>query len=85
MPALLPTFSSILRPLLQVPVAIVASAPIKKDGSGTRSLRPTQTVAPLARRLQFVPDTTFSKGQEEQAGRADYPAEPFPGPRVLAT
>ncbi|MGX5805810.1 hypothetical protein ACWGS9_32005 [Bradyrhizobium sp. Arg314] len=57
-------------PSLQVPVAIVASAPIKRDGSGLRSLRPTQTVAPLARRLQLDPDTTFSKGQEDLAGPA---------------
>lgn len=62
---------------LQVPVTIVASAPIKKDGSGMRSLRPTQTVAPLARRLQLEPDTTFSKGQEEQAG-PQILQQPFP-------
>ncbi|MFW8643011.1 hypothetical protein ACOJBO_10685 [Rhizobium beringeri] len=65
-------------PPLQVPVAIVASAPIKKDGSGTRSLRPTQTVAPLARRLQFVPDTTFFQGARGTGGTRDYPAEPSP-------
>lgn len=64
-------------PPLRVPVAIVASAPIKKDGSGTRSLRPTETVAPLARRLQLEPDTTFSKGQEDSAGPAIL-QQPFP-------
>ncbi|TIP18463.1 hypothetical protein [Mesorhizobium sp.] len=55
---------------LQVPRVIVASAPIKKDGSGTRSLRPTETIAPLARRLAIDADTRFSKGQEAQAGPA---------------
>lgn len=57
-------------PPLQMPITIVASAPIKKDGSGLRSLRPTQTVAPLARRLQLDPDTTYTKGQEDLAGPA---------------
>jgi hypothetical protein len=69
--ALAHLFSSPQLPL-QVPAAIVASAPVKMDGSGTRSLRPTQTVAPLAGRLQIEPDTAFSKGQEAQAGPAIY-------------
>ncbi|RWM06667.1 MAG: hypothetical protein EOR72_31345 [Mesorhizobium sp.] len=56
-------------PTLQVPQMIVASAPVKKDGSGTRSLRPTQTITPLAQRLQIEPDTRYSKGQEKLAGR----------------
>ncbi|TPN82564.1 hypothetical protein FJ987_16475 [Mesorhizobium sp. CU2] len=41
---------------------------MKKDGSGTRSLRPTQTITPLAERLKIEPETTYSKGQEDAAG-----------------
>lgn len=55
---------------LHVPKSIVASAPVKQDGSGTRSLRPTQTISPLALRLEIEPDTRFSKGQEDLAGPA---------------
>ncbi|AZO32395.1 hypothetical protein [Mesorhizobium sp. M1B.F.Ca.ET.045.04.1.1] len=57
-------------PPLQIPKAIVASAPIKKDGSGSRSLRPTQTITSLAQRLKIEPDTRYSKGQEKVAGPA---------------
>lgn len=58
------------QPPLQVPRCIVASAPIKQDGSGLRSLRPTQTISALAARLQIEPDVRFSKGQEDLAGPA---------------
>ncbi|BCH19669.1 hypothetical protein [Mesorhizobium sp. L-2-11] len=53
---------------LHIPKSIVASAPVKQDGSGTRNLRPTQTISPLALRLQIEPDTRFSKGQVDLAG-----------------
>lgn len=56
--------------LLRVPASIVASGAIKKDGSGTHSKRPSQTVAPLARRLGLEPDLTYSKGQEQLAAAA---------------
>lgn len=55
---------------VHVPKSIVASAPVKQDGSGIRSLRPTQTISPLALRLEIEPDTRFSKGQEDLAGPA---------------
>ncbi|MBM2715708.1 hypothetical protein JQK88_31830 [Mesorhizobium caraganae] len=52
---------------MEKPASIVASGPIKKDGSGTRSKRPSQTITPLARRLGLQPDVTHSKGQEALA------------------
>ncbi|MDX8437746.1 hypothetical protein RFN25_30550 [Mesorhizobium abyssinicae] len=52
---------------LRVPKAIVASGVIKKDGTGSRSRRPLQTVTPLAQRLLIEPDTRNSKGQESEA------------------
>ncbi|RNJ41805.1 hypothetical protein B5V01_21690 [Mesorhizobium erdmanii] len=44
-------FQSPSSPLAR-PASIVASGPIKKDGSGTKSKRPSQTIAPLARRAR---------------------------------
>lgn len=55
---------------LSVPASIVASGTVKKDGSGTRSKRPSQTIAPLARRLGLEPDLTHSKGQEQPAAES---------------
>ncbi|WP_395387676.1 hypothetical protein [Mesorhizobium ciceri] len=55
---------------LSMPASIVASATVKKDGSGTRSKRPSQTIAPLAMRLGLEPDLTHSKGQEQLAAES---------------
>ena len=52
------------------PASIVASGMIKRDDSGTRSKRPSQTITPLARRLGLEPDVTHSKGQEQLAADA---------------
>ncbi|UVK46284.1 histidine phosphatase family protein [Mesorhizobium sp. AR07] len=52
------------------PASIVASGTIKRDDSGTRSKRPSQTITPLARRLGLEPDVTHSKGQEQLAADA---------------
>lgn len=49
---------------MEKPVSIVASGMVKKDGSGTRSKRPSQTITPLARRLGLQPDVSHSKGEE---------------------
>lgn len=57
-------------PPLRIPVTIFASAPIKQDGSGTRSLRPIQTITSLAQRLGIEPDSRYTKGQEAIAGAA---------------
>jgi len=53
-----------------VPRTIFASGVMKRDGTGSRSKRPLQTVTPLARVLGLEPATDFSKGQESDlAGR----------------
>ncbi|MEV8645801.1 hypothetical protein AB0V79_27090 [Mesorhizobium ciceri] len=62
-------FSRPLAPMKK-PASIVASGTIKKDGSGTRSKRPSQTITPLARRLGLQPDVTYSKGQEALVAEA---------------
>jgi broad specificity phosphatase PhoE len=46
------------------PVRVYASAIVKRDGSGSRSKRPLQTVTPLCRRLGIEPIDTYSKGEE---------------------
>jgi hypothetical protein len=51
-------------PPLQVPARIYASDVIKKDGSGSRSKRPLQTISPLAALVGLTPDRSFTKGQE---------------------
>jgi hypothetical protein len=62
---------------LQTPKAIVASAAIKQDGTGSRSLRPIQTITSLAQFLGIKPDTDHSKGQEGLAGK-DICSQPSP-------
>ena len=49
---------------LSRPDRIYASGVEKKDGTGSRSKRPLQTVAPLGRKLGLVIVDRFSKGQE---------------------
>ena len=46
------------------PDRIFASGVFKKDGTGSRSKRPLQTIAPLASKLGLSPIDEFSKGQE---------------------
>ncbi|MER9191222.1 hypothetical protein [Mesorhizobium australicum] len=55
---------------MEKPATIIASGPVKKDGSGTRSRRPSQTIAPLAKRIGVEPDLTRSKGEEALAANA---------------
>ena len=49
---------------LSRPDRIYASGVEKKDGTGSRSKRPLQTVAPLGRKLGLVIVDRFSKGEE---------------------
>ncbi|RUW53623.1 hypothetical protein EOA32_08545 [Mesorhizobium sp. M1A.F.Ca.ET.072.01.1.1] len=62
---------------LRVPKSIVASGVVKKDGTGSRSRRPIQTITPLAQRLLVDPDTRDSKGQESEAAE-DIVKQPAP-------
>lgn len=62
-------FSNPPRPL-RVPGTIFAAAPIDQDGGGGHSLRPSQKISALARRLGIEPNITFSKGHEEATGPA---------------
>jgi hypothetical protein len=55
------------RPLRR-PQRILASHPDKPDGR--RSLRPLQTVQPLAARLGLAPDTRFTRGDEAAVAAA---------------
>ena len=55
---------------LQRPAVIFASGQIKKDNSGSRSLRPIQTVTPLAEKLALPIDTRFTKGEEAELAKA---------------
>ena len=47
------------------PSAIFASGPRDKHAPGSPSQRPSQTIAPLARRLDVMPDLSLSRGEEE--------------------
>src|SRR5262245_34550940 len=51
-------------PRFERPARIYASGVIKKDGSGSRSKRPLQTIKPLARRIGVTPIDDFTKGEE---------------------
>jgi hypothetical protein len=59
-----------LRDALATPTLIYASRPrdpavaVSDSDQGSRSKRPSQTVAPLAARLGITPDLTFGKGDE---------------------
>ena len=53
---------------LRRPQRIFAAHPDKPDGR--RSLRPLQTVQPLAARLGLTPDTRFTRGEEEPLAAA---------------
>src|SRR3954453_1431673 len=46
------------------PQRVYASAVLKHDGTGKRSKRPLQTIAPLCRRLGMQPIDSYSKGDE---------------------
>jgi hypothetical protein len=48
------------------PSAIFASGPRDKHGPGSPSQRPSQTIAPLARRLDLMLDLSLSRGEEEE-------------------
>ena len=59
---------------LAVPTLIYASEPEKNDADseghkGSKSLRPLQTIQPLAGRLGLTPDLGFEKGQEKELAK----------------
>src|SRR4051812_30877800 len=62
-------------PALAVPGTLFASAPVKKDenganGNGSKSLRPKETITPLADKLGLTINLDFVKGQEAQVAAA---------------